>query len=727
MILERLSMRYVACFVATRCLLLASCADAVAQQPPRPYRLSGVNLKQRVIWGAELREPEGRGLAFGGQDQEADDSRPHTRLLADGQWRSIHHELRSNNPLQELHEHVWSLRGKAKFVLAKARHIYFKGLSAKDEADRIQREVAPGLSELKKSIQSATANLPVGLPDKYAQAQACAAGEHLQVAAKHLPALADGVDSSSLRSLHRAQIQLEMAADAVAAEPPPRAMNCGMARLRNQQTGPAGKTLVYDAKTKLYVLFGGDHLDYLTNDTWVFDPAKRRWFQRRPQGAPPPRANHRLEARGDGLIRMTGGYTYSSSTGYISGQYIDLNDGPWVYDIEKNAWRGGKLVALDSRTYRTGPFHPDYYFQGPKPNAAKFEAWLAKLPANVWTPTNPPRLPRLNRDWGTARIDPDRDMILRWSGGHSAHGGTDVLHFHFSTNRWELPFPVEFPLGQLYSNTSYPNGYNFNLRPWMTGHTYQNYHYDPPSRKMVKAGRPRHFYVYDPDHGDWIGRGQKPAAMQYNSCFYTLTLAATPHGVMCWDKNGRIHRYDHKAGKWVELKLTGAKLPGAYVDNSSIAYDSRRDRLLILNTPGYRKPFDGHVWAVDLKSSRVERLSPQGRQNAHQFANVDKCCYDAAHDLLILGTFLKDHGDHTPTPAYDCKHNRWITLDIKYETGKRLGRTRRKFPHSRSDGLMYDPQRGLIWGTDTNSQVYVLKLGAEIALGPGETRARLGP
>jgi hypothetical protein len=140
---------------------------------------------------------------------------------------------------------------------------------------------------------------------------------------------------------------------------------------------------------------------------------------------------------------------------------------------------------------------------------------LKNLPGNEWVATNPPYRPRLNRDWGTARIDPDRDMILRWSGGHSAHGGTDVPHFHFSTNRWELPFPVEFPLGQLYANTSYPRGFNFNLRPWMTGHTYQNYAYDPPSKKMVKAGRPRHFYIYDPindlvlmatylkDEGDW--------------------------------------------------------------------------------------------------------------------------------------------------------------------------------------------------------------------------------
>ena len=34
--------------------------------------------------------------------------------------------------------------------------------------------------------------------------------------------------------------------------------------------------------------FGGDHLDYLMNDTWVFDLAKKKWEQRHPKTAPPP-------------------------------------------------------------------------------------------------------------------------------------------------------------------------------------------------------------------------------------------------------------------------------------------------------------------------------------------------------------------------------------------------------------------------------------------------------
>jgi len=677
--------------------------------------LSAVDLKQRVIWRAECRPSGDLGLAFGGQDQDADDGRPHTRLLIDGEWKAIHEELRARSSLRSHYERAWALRAEAKRTLAAARAIYFKGLGEADEARRLGRDVIPRLSRLAREFLALETVLPTVSGDEYERGQALVAARHLKIGREQLPAFREGTDASELQSFHRAQIQVELAAEALDAEPPPRAMNCGVARLPGGATGPPGETLVHDERTKLFVLFGGDHLDYLTNDTWVFDPARRRWMQRHPDSAPRPRANHRLEAVGDGTIRMTGGYTYSSNTDYVGGQYVDIDDGPWIYDLRKNQWRTtrGEAVPADSRVYRTGPFHPDFYLAGPKPDETKFEAWLAALPVNEWVRTDPPHRPRLNRDWGTARIDPSRDMILRWSGGHSAHGGTDVPHFHFSTNRWELPFPVEFPLGQLYSNTSYPNGLNFNRRPWMTGHTYQNYAYDPPSRMMIKAGRPRHYYVYDPDEGDWVGRGRKPVAMQYGSCFYTLTLAATPDGAVCWDKNGRVHRFDHVRGGWVELEVTGDKLPGAYVDNSSIAYDSKRHRVLIVNTQGYGKPYDGRVWSLDLKTSVATELLPEGRQHASRLATVDKSCYHPGSDLLLMGTYLRNAGDHTPTPAYDCARNRWVTLDIGYPAGKRSGRTTREFPHRRSDALMFDARRDLIWGTDTDSQVYVLRLNVD--------------
>lgn len=190
---------------------------------------------------------------------------------------------------------------------------------------------------------------------------------------------------------------------------------------------------------------------------------------------------------------------------------------------------------------------PDYFLQGDRPDAAANEARLKALPLNTWVAMHPPQKPRVNRDWGSACIAPDCDVLLRWSGGHCAHGGSDVPMYHFATNRWELPFPVEFPLGQCYSNTSYPTGFNFNRRPWVSGHTYKSFGYDPTSKLMVFTGHNPWSYLFDPQAGDWVGRAKKPNLMCYDSSFYTLTLCSTDKDLYCWGG-----QYDRAVGmhKW---------------------------------------------------------------------------------------------------------------------------------------------------------------------------------
>ena len=72
----------------------------------RPYRLPDVDIKQRVIWGATCDGGGGGAVAFGGQDQQSEDGRPHTRIRLDGRWRAIHEQLRTANPLQKLHDRL---------------------------------------------------------------------------------------------------------------------------------------------------------------------------------------------------------------------------------------------------------------------------------------------------------------------------------------------------------------------------------------------------------------------------------------------------------------------------------------------------------------------------------------------------------------------------------------------------------------------------------------------
>ncbi len=404
---------------------------------------------------------------------------------------------------------------------------------------------------------------------------------------------------------------------------------------------------------------------------------------------------------------MSGGYEYTSNTDYMGGQYRELADGPWTYDVQTNQWTGGELVPGDQRTYRTGPFDPQFFLAEPPPNAAAFARLLASLSPNTWLRTAPPHLPQMNRDWGTAVLDPDHDLILRFSGGHSAHGGSDVLHFHLASNRWELPFPVEFPLGQTYSNTSYPEGFNLNQRPWVTGHTYQNYGYETALRKMLFTGRERGCYVYDPAIGDWTGRIAKPKSMSYNSCFYTLTLCPTPKGLVCWTAQGDVLRFDAASGQWNEIQQQGGKLPGAVVDNSTVVYDSRRDRLLFARKGyGDKNAFDGQLHSLDPESGQVGSLAPEGSAAAAAIPYLCQFRYDPQHDLLLGGCTLPpaEEGGQRRTPAYDCQGNRWVSLRIAGDDPS--GKAGRNV----SLGLLYDAKRKLFWAVDTKSEVFVLRL-----------------
>jgi hypothetical protein len=540
-------------------------------------------------------------------------------------------------------------------------------------------------------------DLNVEIPKKQAELEQLIGVGREKVTLARRALLSDKGNSNDIKPNADALQKLERELDLQYVSPPLRALSA----------------IAYDPKTELYVMFGGDHLDYLMNDTWIFNMKTKRWSQQMPASAPSARANHKLIANGDGTITLKGGYTYSNNTDYMGGPYIDIGDGDWTYDVLKNEWKGeGKSAPPCTRVYRSGPFHPSYFVQDPKPDAKAFAKWLDDLPMNDWKKTNPPHLPQMNRDWGTAVFDPDHDLILRWSGGHCAHSGSDVLHFHLATNRWELPFPVELPLGQTYTNTEYPDGFNFNKRPWITGHTYQTYAYDTKSSQLIFTGRPRHIYFYDPAKGDWTGtRNLKPKGMSYDSCFYTLTLAPTPHGLVCWTAEGKLFYNEQLTLGWTELKISDEKLPGAVVDNSTLAYDSKRDRLLFFRKGyGEKNTYDGEIHELDWKTLKVRKLSPEGMKEAVSIPYLCQIRYDPVNDLMLVGATLPPDADmFRRTPAYDCANNRWVAMKITGDDPS--GKTGRNV----SLGLMYDAKRKLWWAVDTRSQVYVMRLEPKTA------------
>jgi len=233
----------------------------------------------------------------------------------------------------------------------------------------------------------------------------------------------------------------------------------------------------------------------------------------------------------------------------------------------------------------------------------------------------------------------------------------------------------------------------------------KSYAFDPISGNMIFTGQRRQFFPYHPDLQYWLKGQDKPKEMSYDSCFYTLTCTTTPTGIYCWTNEGKLFVYDSKnPAPWSVLQLTGEKLAGSIVDNSTLDHDSRRNRLLFFRKEyGDKIKYNGLIQSVDLKSLEVSTLTPENAPAASAVSYLCQIRYDPGNDLLVAGCTFSANGQRR-TPAYDPATNRWISLNL---LGDDPSGTKGR---NVSLGLMYDRSRKLFWATDTNSKVYVLRL-----------------
>ncbi|HOX05680.1 MAG TPA: hypothetical protein PK280_04685 [Planctomycetota bacterium] len=689
-------------------------------KPPEPakrgsdYKFNSGRLDARSMWGWRLELPDSSGLAFGGiatwtmQEMNgalvrSDDPAVRTQVRRDGKWVFIHEELRKKNPLQPHHDRLEGLVRPLKLVTGLARHIYFEGRDEAAEKAFVEKEIAPKAAELLGKLKDARAELAKAgaSDDKYAAGQAAFALGFLDKVAPAVEGLGTRTSHEKLLALRLARVALEQAAEALDAEPPARALSM-----------PA-----YDAKSGLFAIFGGDHLDYMTNDLWVFDPKAPRWMQRHPKSAPEPRADHTLTSDGQGRLTMRGGYLYQRTPrpqGWASNSYVHAGPGDWVYDLAADAWTGPAdppMLPPATRGYRDGGHLPEHFTAGERPDAAAHAKTLAALPANTWVDLKPSPKFAGNRDWGTLGWDAERDMIYFYNGGHSAYAGTDVAHYHLATGRWDQPVEVEYPLMYIGASGSSVPGWSFNRRPWVTNHLWNSYRYHPGLKRLVVAGRytspcwPKgwgnpdvNLYLYDPDLADWEKRVPNNVEM---SCMGAQILHVPGLGMIEW---GNWLLDDAKL-EWKKLGAKG-KLPGAGIDFCGFTNDPKRNRVLFFSGGEYSgKPYSGEVFAMAVPSLEVTSFKPEGSEHIKAtYAGRENCLgtwvlrevvYHPGLDMFLFSSNLP--GGYTA--ALDVKGNRWVGLKLPGP-----------HPFGLSSAMAYDARRDLIYSVGTRADVSALRI-----------------
>jgi hypothetical protein len=695
----------------------------------------GAPRRHSLMWGALCYDAHNKELMlFGGNNgpSEFNDLRTWTFSPETKEWKRIDTASEAAKALEARAE---ALRLAAVKLHGAYCNRYFKSELPEDGKAALAdsaKTLAAGIAALKKDLD--------GRGEGYARVQYARAaadlGAGLELAGKLGDEAVTGTVSSALaltRVLWGARV-------ALMSEPPPRAWS----------------QMVYDPATKRIVLFGGDRLDMLYGDTWVYDCATRTWQERRPKTAPSPRAGHAfLRLPDSGKLVLLGGYGFASDTGYWGALYRQLPMQAWTYDVAGDQWtlvrdwgkpypgfmgsKGQGFVAAagagdviltvgservgerntsvslackfdpaapvgtasgtpasDAGMWRSGPYDPNWYLAAPTPDEAAFQAMLQAMAPNTWTRLTgkDTRLPCQNRDWGTAVYDPDRQAIYRWSGGHSAHCGSDIPVFSMRTGAYHLKYPPAFPLGGIGSCGSQPSRATFMGQPWISAHSYHSYAYDPVSRRMLCCGHESFSFVYAPESGLWSHKVQ-PKGMS-EDCYYTLTLCSARGGACAWTRFGTLFRYDGAKDEWAGLTLAGEKLPGTQCDGSGMCYDARRDRLLLFDNT-----LKGDVVAVDLKTLTAAKLGPKGMAGAAAGGIfVRECVYDASCDAVVPAVGAKDK----PWPVYDCAKNAWVAVKVADSPG-----------FGCSNGFMYDPARNLVLAVGADSVVYAMRLDTRAA------------
>ena len=162
-----------------------------------------------------------------------------------------------------------------------------------------------------------------------------------------------------------------------------------------------------------------------------------------------------------------------------------------------------------------------------------------------------------------------------------------------------------------------------------------------------------------------------------------------------------LWRLDASSRTWKALPLTGT-LPAKSPDQHGMAYDSKRDRLLSFSNADKNK---GDVAAYDFKSGEAKWLNAAGKEKAALHAR--ETIYLPELDAVLIGARVSVDGKQL-WALYDCGKNAWFGVELP--GADPIGKGTQGNSFNNSMGLMYDPNRNLVWAVGQNSHVHALRL-----------------
>ena len=484
-----------------------------------------------------------------------------------------------------------------------------------------------------------------------------------------------------------------------------------------------GHKLLYLPGAKATVLLGGwtssSTTDYVSDpyqtlpwELWRFDFATHSWTlikhftETTPSFAPSATSGSFTFAAAVGaddvaVLHFKSGYPNQQENGRTWAIKLDVS----MPDTAGTTTYG---VPAGTLTRRSNRYDPTWYDAG-IPDAgelATIAQRIANAPDNAWVQVMAPNRPATNHDWGTAAFDSDSRQLLRWSGGHSAWSGTDVMHYQVDENRFSIGYRPELPFERTFTNDQMPGHWSPKGRPWMAVHTYKMYAYASALQRMVIYKNP-YTYFYDPSRAV-MEFDQSRIRQELGGNQYVNTLTAIPAGLIAWTPTG-LWKLTSRAGPWVKLNPTamgGAQLPAMSPDSQTAVYDPTGDRLLMFATSGSAK---GEVYEYSLANDTLRALNPAGKATIAASAGgfLREAALLPASGLVMFAIDFQTPADVTANvkrvPVYDTANNRWSAWQL---TPQRYGN---------SFAVVSDVADDRLWGMGQDNEIFLLKLNASTA------------
>ena len=190
-----------------------------------------------------------------------------------------------------------------------------------------------------------------------------------------------------------------------------------------------GASMVYDAQSDRFILFGGSTTFDYSQQTWAYDFNANTWMPKSPARAPAPRCCHAMayDSQSDRVV-LFGGDTNGR-------KYDDT----WAYDFETDGWtelapsaapspRAGARIGYDARSNRS------VLFGGSAAGGTLNDTWAYDFEANVWTAKNPEVRPSA-RCCHAMAYDSQSDRVVLF-GGTAGGSGSATWAYDFDRDVW---------------------------------------------------------------------------------------------------------------------------------------------------------------------------------------------------------------------------------------------------------------------------------------------------